>query len=348
MSFINRGQKGLLFLVFLFLLILLPLIFPNPARIGMFISCGVAGVLAMGWLLILRIGCLSLGQAAFLAIGGYTSAVLSQKLGISPWFGLLLGGAVSGLIALGIGLIFLRIRGLYLSIITFAFAEIVRLVVSTVEFFGGHGGILEIPKYPPVTFPFVGIVTFDSPFSCYYIMFAVLVIAGGFMWRMDHSALGRTFRCLPQNEDLAESLGVHPLKYKVISFTTACFFAGMAGAFTAHYYGCLYPGSYTAMQSVIVQIQATVGGAASVAFGGVLGGFLMVMIETFLLNVDARWVLIFYGSVIILITFVLPEGLLSLPRELRKWGGRPKAEGEEPLEPSASGQPVAKGNVLSE
>jgi branched-chain amino acid transport system permease protein len=136
---------------------------------------------------------------------------------------------------------------------------------------------------------------------------------------MYHSALGRTFRSLPQNEDLAESLGIHPLRYKVISFVTACFFAGVAGAFTAHYYGCLYPGSYTPMQSVIVQIQATVGGAASVAFGGLLGGFLMVMIETFLLNVDSRWVLIFYGTVIILITFVLPEGLLSLPQEIKKF-----------------------------
>ncbi len=172
-----------------------------------------------------------------------------------------------------------------------------------------------------------------------YILLLIFLVSGVVMWRMDHSALGRTFRCLPQNEDLAESLGVHPLKYKVISFTTACFFAGMAGAFTAHYYGCLYPGSYTAMQSVIVQIQATVGGAASVAFGGVLGGFLMVMIETFLLNVDARWVLIFYGAVIILITFLLPEGLLSLPGELRKWRRRSKAREEEPLEAPASTQP---------
>jgi branched-chain amino acid transport system permease protein len=150
----------------------------------------------------------------------------------------------------------------------------------------------------------------------------IVLISGFIMWRMDHSALGRTFKSLPQNEDLAESLGINPLKYKVISFTSACFFAGVAGAFTAHYYGCLYPGSYTPMQSVIVQIQATVGGAASVAFGGLLGGSLMVIVETFLLNIDARWIFIFYGTVIIVITFVLPDGLLSLPREIKKYGSR--------------------------
>lgn len=312
-------DSRLIFLGLFIVLVLLPVLFPNPARVGMFISCGVASVLAMGWLLILRIGCLSLGQVAFLAIGGYTSAILSQKLGISPWFGLFFGGICAGFIALAIGLIFLRIRGLYLAIITFAFAEIVRLVFSTLEFFGGHGGILEIPKYPPISLFGWGTVRFDSPFSCYYILITIVLVSGIFMWRMDQSALGRTFRSLPQNEDLAESLGIHPLRYKVISFVTACFFAGMAGAFTAHYYGCLYPGSYSPMHSVIVQIQATVGGAASVAFGGLLGGFLMVMVETFLLNVDSRWVLIFYGTVIILITFFLPEGLLSLPQEIKKF-----------------------------
>jgi branched-chain amino acid transport system permease protein len=331
MSFINRASKGTLLGVLGLILFLLPVIFPNPARIGMFISCGVASVLAMGWLLILRIGCLSLGQVAFLAIGAYTSAILTQKLGISPWFGLLFGGVAAGLVALGIGLIFLRVRGLYLAIITFAFAEIIRLLFSTLEFFGGHGGILEIPKYPSIPLPGGGAIHFDSPLACYYILAVIVLMSGIFMWRMDHSALGRTFKSLPQNEDLAESLGIHPLRYKVFSFVTACFFAGMAGAFTAHYYGCLYPGSYTVMQSVFVQIQATVGGAASVAIGGLLGGSLMVIVETFLLNIDARWIYIFYGGIILVITFVLPEGLLSLPHEIRKLGSSSK-KGKEDIQ----------------
>ena len=324
MSFIKGIPKGLLFGVLILVFILLPVIFPNPARIGMFIGCAVASVLGMGWLLILRIGCLSLGQVGFLAIGGYTSAVLAQKLGVSPWIGLTCGGVAAGLIALGIGLVFLKVRGLSLAIITFAFAEVIRLVVSTLDFFGGHGGILEIPKFPSLPLPGMETVQFDSPFTCYYILLLIVLVSGIFMWRIDHSALGRTFKALPQNEDLAESLGIHPLRYKVISFVTACFFAGAAGAFTAHYYGCLYPGSYTVMQSVIVQIQATVGGAASVAVGGLLGGSVMVMVETFLLNVDARWIYIFYGGVILLITFFLPDGVLSLPGKIRNFWGKSK------------------------
>jgi len=319
MNFIKKYSRGIIIFTIFILLIILPLIFPNPAHIGMFIGCGVASILAMGWLLILRIGCLSLGQVAFLAIGAYTSALLSQKIGISPWIGLICGGVVAGLIALGMGVVVLKIRGLSLAIITFAFAEVIRLIFSALEIFGGHGGIMEIPRYNPLPIPFLGRIQFDSPFSNYYIMFFILTVSASFMWRMDNSAIGRIFKSLSQNEELAQSLGVYPLKYKVINFTTACFFAGMAGAFTAHYYGCLYPGSYSVHHSVIVQIQATVGGSASVALGGLLGGFIMVMIESWLLNIDPRWVYIFYGSVIILITFFLPDGLLSLHRQVRNW-----------------------------
>lgn len=316
----KEKEKIILPLIFLLFLIFLPLVFRNPARVGMFIACCVASVLTMGWLLILRIGCISLGQVAFLAIGGYTSALLARKLGVNPWFGVLLGGVFSGLVALGIGLVVLRIRGLYLSISTFAFAEVTRLVLASWQFTGGHGGIMEIPEFPPLHLPGLGTVQFNSPISCYYIILAITLITGMVIWCMDHSAIGRTFKSLPQNEDLAESIGINPLYYKVISFVTACFFAGMAGAFTAHYYGCLYPGSYTPMQSIIVQIQGTVGGIGSVVFGGLLGGSLMVTIETFLLNVDVRLVSIFYGAAIIIVTFLLPDGLLSLPGEItRRW-----------------------------
>jgi len=313
------GQKRLFFcLGLLFVLIILPLVFSNPAHVGIFILCGVAGVLAMGWLLILRIGGLSLGQAAFLGIGAYTSALLSKNLGLSPWLGLLLGGVAAGLVAFGIGLIFLRITGLSFAIVTFAFAEIVRLVFSTVDFFGGHGGILDIPNLTPIRLFGMGTLRFHSHIPNYYVLLMIVLVSGLFMWRMDHSALGRTFRSLPQNEDLANSLGINPLYYKLVSFVTACFFSGIAGAFTANYYNVIYPGSYTVMQSIVVQIQGTLGGAASVAFGGILGGSVMVVIEALLLKVDPRFIYIFYGLVIIIITFFLPDGLLSLPREMGK------------------------------
>jgi len=322
MNFIERFKRNsgikILF-IFLPILVFLPQLFPGPATVGMFISCGIASILAMGWLLILRIGCVSLGQVGFLAIGAYTSALLSQRLGVSPWLGLLLGGVSAGLVAFGIGMIFLKMSGLTFAIITFAFAEVIRLAFSRLHFFGGHGGIAQIPQFPPLHFPGVGIIQFDSPHSNYYILLVLFIVISIAIWRMDHSALSRTFKSIPQNESLAQSLGINPLNYKLISYVTACFFAGVLGAFTAHYYGCIYPGSYSIGYSIIVQIQATVGGIASVVFGGILGGSLMVIVENYLLRVDARLIPIFYGSVIILITFFLPNGVLSLPGVITDW-----------------------------
>jgi branched-chain amino acid transport system permease protein len=313
----NSGRKALL--IFLPVLVLLPQLFSSPADVGMFISCGIASALAMGWLLIFRIGCVSLGQVAFLAIGAYTSALLNQKLGLSPWLGLLFGGVLAGLVAFGIGMIFLKMSGLTFAIITFAFAEVIRLVFSRLDFFGGHGGIARIPQFPPLHFPGVGRIQFDSANSNYYILLVIIIISSIVIWRMDHSALSRTFKSLPQNESLAQSLGINPLKYKLISFVTACFWAGVLGAFTAHYYSCIYPGTYSIGASIIVQIQATVGGISSVVFGAILGGSLMVMVENYLLRVDSRLIPIFYGGVIILVTFCLPNGLLSLSQVISKW-----------------------------
>jgi len=310
--------QSVLFTLIALGLLLAPAMTDNPAHIGMLIKCGIASVLAMGWLLILRIGCVSLGQVAFLAIGAYSSALFSMKMGMSPWLGLLLGGLMAGIAAFVLGVVFLRVRGFSLAIITFAFAEIVRLTFSNLTMFGGHGGILDIPSFPSISIPFVGPISFDSSFSVYYIMLLVLFVSALVMWRMDKSALGRTFRSISQNEDLVQSLGVYPLKYKLMGFVTAGFFGGVAGAFSAHYYGILTPHDYTVMASIFVQIQATVGGVYSVLWGGLLGASLMVTFETQLLKVDYRLVHIFYGSVIILVTFFLPDGLLSLPGKVKK------------------------------
>jgi branched-chain amino acid transport system permease protein len=326
MNFIKRfgphsAGKNFFYLIPILILVLtiLPYLFPGKATIGMFISCGVASILVMGWILILRIGCVSLGQIGFLAIGAYTSALFSQKLGVDPWLGLLLGGILAALVAFLIGTIFLKMSGLTFAIVSFAFAEVVRLVLSRVNFFGGHGGIAQIPPYSPLHLPGVGMIQFLSPHANYYILLMILIVSGIVMWRMDHSALSRSFKALSQNEPLAQSLGIHPLTYKMIGFVTACFFAGVVGAFTAHYYSCIYPGSYSIGASIAVQIQGTVGGIASVVAGGIMGGSVMVIIENYLLRVDDRLIPIFYGAVIILITFYRPNGLISLKDVISKW-----------------------------
>src|SRR5271157_4781823 len=129
MSSISKGnwRRPPALALLAFLLIIFPVVIPDPSYVGMLVACGIASILAMSWIMILRVGHLSLGQVAFLAIGAYSSAIAATKFGLSPWLGLILGGFITAVFALAIGYVVLRIRGLYFAIMTFAFAEVIRL-----------------------------------------------------------------------------------------------------------------------------------------------------------------------------------------------------------------------------
>lgn len=297
--------------------ILFPWITQDPSYISMLTTCGIASIVTMGWIMILRVGHLSLGQVAFLAVGAYTSAVLVTKFGWSPWMGLLGGGVVTALIALGIGYVVMRIRGLYFAIMTFAFGEVIRLGISNSKYLGGCEGISGIPVFSPISLPGVPTIHFESSLSFYYLMLILVGLAALAFWRIDQSGLGRTCRAIALNEELSQSLGVKILKYKLLSFVSACFFAGIAGSFSAHYYRCLDPTSYTVIASVIIQIQATVGGVGSIIAGGILGASLITLMDHFLISVDPRLITLSAGVIILAVTFFLPEGVISLPRIIK-------------------------------
>ena len=315
MSFISQGarKKSLAVPLLIFLLILFPVVIPDPSYVSMLVTCGIASILAMSWIMILRVGHLSLGQVAFLAIGAYSSAIAATKFGFSPWLGLLLGGLVTALFALAIGYVVLRIRGLYFAIMTFAFGEVIRLGISNSKSLGGVEGISGVPEMPPIALPGLPILQFDSVVSYYYLILFLVGVTALALWRIDHSGLGRTCRAIARNEDLSQSLGIPVFKYKLMSFVAACFFAGVAGAFSAHHYRCLDPTSYTVTASVIVQIQATVGGAGSIVAGGILGASLITIMDHFLISIDPRLITLSSGAVILAVTFFLPEGVVSLP-----------------------------------
>lgn len=322
MSSISAGnwRKPCALAMLAFLLIIFPAVIPDPSYLGMLVTCGIASILAMSWIMILRVGHLSLGQVAFLAIGAYSSAIAATKFGLSPWLGLILGGFITAGFALAIGYVVLRIRGLYFAIMTFAFAEVIRLGISNSKFMGGVEGISGIPELNLIDLPGLAIIKFDSTVACYYVM---LFLVGGTalaLWRIDHSGLGRTCRAIAMNEDLSQSLGIPVFRYKLMSFVVACFFAGVGGAFSAHYYRCLDPTSFTVTASIIVQIQATVGGAGAIVAGGILGATLITIVDHFLISIDPRLIIFFMGAIILAVTFFLPEGVVSLPRILKNYG----------------------------
>jgi branched-chain amino acid transport system permease protein len=309
---------GLLALAFL-----LPLISLNAYFLNMMIMSGLWAILVLAWSLIWKTGEFSLGMAGFWAIGAYSAAYVTMRLHLSFWIALPIGGIVSSLVSLLVGPIILRTRTLYFAGITLAFSEMVRLGIQYMpERFGGG---YELTGIPAPTFPGVSFMATRVPY--YYLVLIVLLITIWVLWRIDRSRVGRLMEAVGINvEPLARSLGIGGLKYKLMAFVLANFFAGLSGAILAHYWLVLYTESFTMHESLLVQIMALVGGAHYLLAGPLIGAFVItvsgILLRNFLTGLD----LFFWGILVVLVLFSLPHGLASLGHGASAikwpWGGK--------------------------
>jgi branched-chain amino acid transport system permease protein len=298
-------------LIVLIVLLTLPVATRDPYFLNLFITVGIWTTSVWGVRLIMSTGQLTLGHAAYMAVGAYASTLLTMKAGLSFWLAFPLAGMISSLIALLIGYPILRIKGVYFSIITFAFAEIIRLIiVHWPGVLGGYGGIPNIPPPQPIFS-----IRFTSRVPFYYLILAISLATYLFMVRIEKSRLGRIFSSIHESDTLAESIGINVMKYKMIAFCLGCFFAGLSGSFYAHYFNFTSPEFFTIWQSIYCLIFVIVGGVGSV-FGPFLGSLFMTLVPEFL-RVAKEYEPVVYAIILILIMFLLPGGLVTLPDRLR-------------------------------
>ena len=298
-------------LIVLIVLLTLPVATRDPYFLNLFITVGIWTTSVWGVRLIMSTGQLTLGHAAYMAVGAYASTLLTMKAGLSFWLAFPLAGMISSLIALLIGYPILRIKGVYFSIITFAFAEIIRLIiVHWPDVLGGYGGIPNIPPPQPIFS-----IRFTSRVPFYYLILAISLSTYLFMGRIEKSRLGRIFSSIHESDTLAESIGINVMKYKMIAFCLGCFFAGLSGSFYAHYFNFTSPEFFTIWQSIYCLIFVIVGGVGSV-LGPFLGSLFMTLVPEFL-RVAKEYEPVVYAIILILIMFLLPGGLVTLPDRLR-------------------------------
>ena len=298
-------------LIVLIVLLTLPVATRDPYFLNLFITVGIWTTSVWGVRLIMSTGQLTLGHAAYMAVGAYASTLLTMKAGLSFWLAFPLAGMISSLIALLIGYPILRIKGVYFSIITFAFAEIIRLIiVHWPNVLGGYGGIPSIPPPQPIFS-----IRFTSRVPFYYLILAISLSTYLFMVRIEKSRLGRIFSSIHESDTLAESIGINIMKYKMIAFCLGCFFAGLSGSFYAHYFNFTSPEFFTIWQSIYCLIFVIVGGVGSV-LGPFLGSLFMTLVPEFL-RVAKEYEPVVYAIILILIMFLLPGGLVTLPDRLR-------------------------------
>ena len=297
-------------LFFLVLLVLGPVLKNEIYWLGIIIVCIYSSILAMSWLLILKIGHLSLAHAAFMGIGGTSSALLVIKVGLSFWLALPLAGVITALFAVVLGFPILRVKGIYFLIITFAFNELVIIIIKNWALLGGNVGLLDVPSPNPI-----GSIEFSysSRINYYYLILFLAAITILVLYRIYSSRIGRVFTSIGENEDLAQSLGVNVLKYKLLAFAIGAFFAGVAGSFLVHYMNFSGHELYTTWQSLNIQIYAIVGGMYFAIGGPIVGAFFLILMIEFL-EVPTGAQPLVYAAILIAIIFYLKGGLITLPQ----------------------------------
>lgn len=291
------------------LLIILPVFTTNNITLSIFISSGIWAIAVMGFTLILRTGQFSMGQAAFMAIGGYASAILCLSSGVPFWPSFLLAGVISGIIALIIGLIVLRVGGIYFSIITLALAEIVRIIAMQWESVTHGVRGLRPPVPPTITLGGLEINFATSTVPYYYFMILLVAITAVVFWRMEHSRLGGTFSSMAANQILAEHQGIHLMKYRVTAFTVAGVFTGFAGAYYASFLSIITPYMFGLWQSIQIMMMSIVGGISSIVSGALIGATILYTLGIYLSRLPIYNIqYLLFGAAVVLVLLFLPKG----------------------------------------
>jgi len=270
-------QGRLPVLVFALLMAAIPFV-PGlpPFWIVLLDNIGLSALVAMGLVLLTGVGGLtSFGQAAFCGFGAYTTAVLTTAYGLSPWLTLPLALAASGLAAVVLGLVTVRLSGHYLPLGTLAWGLGLFYLFSKLEFLGRNDGISGIP---PLS---IGAFRMIDPGSIYFaIWFAVIICAVLTMNLLD-SRTGRAIRALRRGHIAAEAFGVHAPRAKLLVFIHAAVLAGLSGWLFAHLQRAVNPTPFGAQAGIEYLFVAVVGGAGYV-WGGVLGAAIVVILKEIL------------------------------------------------------------------
>ena len=303
------------------IIITLPIALKSVYWASVLIILGINILLVSSLRTIKLLGHISLGHVGFSLIGAYGSALLVMKLGLSFWIALFLGGLMAAVIALALAYPFLKVKGIYFVLLTLLTAETFRLTAwYWRSLTGGFWGLLQIPSPNPITIPGIGIITFDTVNSYYYLTVVIVALSLFVLYRLERSHLGFKWRVIQDTEVLAQSVGINVMWYKSLNFAIASFFAGIAGALFAHYQHGLSP-DFTArfgvLMSIYLLVYMVVGGEAK--FAGPIIGTAVLTIVSELARGLGEYQPMMIGAIAIFTVLLMPEGLIGLPNRVKLW-----------------------------
>ena len=262
-------------------------------------------------------GQLSVGHAAFVGLGAYTSAMLSIHAGLTPWIGMLVGGVVSAALGAVIGYLGFRfgLRGFYFVLLTVAFAEIFRIIALNTDWVGGAQGLYITFTGDPRQFQF------QDNRVYYYVSLGLMLLATGVVAWIERHRFGAYLVAIREDENACEALGVDTFRYKMLAIVVSAFLTGIGGTFYAFYLFSLQPNSVFGIPlSVEIVIRPIVGGSGTI-LGPILGSFILSPLAELSRTYFSQggWTgmhLIVYGALLIGVVLFLPQGAYPALRRL--------------------------------
>ncbi len=286
-------------------------------------------------------GQISLGNGAFMAIGAYTTAILYFKLKVPYGWTILPAGVLAGLAGYLFGFPALKLSGLYLALATFAMALSAPPVIKNFgDLTNGHEGIVLPTPTDPLG------LGFTSEQWMYYLALVIAILLFVFARAMLGGATGRALRAVRDSETAAAASGISLAHFKTMAFGFSAFYAGIAGSLFAIITAYVSPDSFSLTLSLGLLVGMVVGGLGTLA-GPVLGAIFIVWLPIYAQKLFSEKPDISYGVILILLMFVLPQGIAGGARQLLAWYRRRSArteptEEEADLGPAAQPHPVER------
>ncbi|MFZ6767089.1 branched-chain amino acid ABC transporter permease [Undibacterium sp. Di26W] len=292
------------------LLIAFPLLatyFAQEFYIGLLSRLMIFALVASSLNLILGFGgMISLGHAAFFGSGAYVVGILMQHGVTSAWISWPAAMLTGFVLALAIGSVSLRTRGVYFIMITLAFAQMLYFLFVSLKNYGGDDGLSLAQR--SVT----GLdMTNDSHF--YYLVLAICAAFLFILYQLINSRFGRVIQAIKENETRMEAIGYPVFRYKLLCFAIAGSIASLAGALLANQNMLVSPNLLHWTQSGSLMVMVILGGVGYLS-GGILGAVVMLMLEETLSGYTIHWQL-YLGIILLLVVMLLPNGLASVPQK---------------------------------
>ncbi len=292
----------------------LPFITATPYIISILTSAMIYIVLAMGLNVVVGYaGLLDLGYIAFMAVGAYTSGILTTQFGLSMLETIplvIVACIIAGVI---IGGPTLRLRSDYLAIVTLGFGEIIRITANNLDITGGPSGIHGIPTWSFFGWSFsdgldIAGVHFNSKILFYYfVLFVGIGLAVIAVSRLGRGKLGRAWKSVRDDEDVSEAMGINGYRTKLAAYIIGAVWGGFAGTLMASHLSAISPNSFEFLYSALVLMAVVLGGMGSTP--GVIIGALFVSLAPELLRDFSEWRFLIFGVLLVVAMIFRPKGI---------------------------------------